>query len=112
VASAITALKASDSLQIAKKQIDTLSKKTVLLQKALTLADSATQAYHRADQLSQSILESKDKELKISSEKYDLSMIYNKSLGQTLKRKNHTITIVSGVSVSIIGSLTYLLLKK
>jgi hypothetical protein len=109
---AITALKKDDSLQVAKKEIAVLEERQAKTDQALQVADSTAKHWQEADKKSQSIIDLKNSEIKRHQAKYDLSMVYNTALNKTVSRKNGTIRLISGVSLSIIGTLTYLLVKK
>jgi hypothetical protein len=109
---AITALKKDDSLQVAKKEISILEERQAKTDLALHNADSTAKAWQAADQKSQLVIKGKDSEIRRQEAKFDLSMVYNTSLNKTIRRKSGTIRLISGVSVSIIGTLTYLLVKK
>lgn len=107
----ITALKKDDSLQVMKCEVRELRNQVDTLKSAYTVADSIGKLYKQADQKSQEINAAMKLEIARKDIKYDLSQVYNQALLKTIKRKNRTIALITGISITVSGTLTYLLLK-
>lgn len=106
------AIRASDSLQIAKSEL--LLSRTVIdtMTAALGVRDKTIAEQDKLNRERLKIIDNLDRQNISLTKSNQLSLDYNSYIKKQLRLQKRKTVIISGVSISVIGTLTYLLLNQ
>lgn len=106
------ALRMRDSFELLKRQDSVQQSLLAIKDFALVNCDQVTRKYDSLDRVNQLSETNFKDQLKINDKEKIILTGINTDLKGEVKRKNWAIVKISSLSVSIIGTLTYLLIKK
>lgn len=106
------AMRMRDSCLVMKEELGTTKDKLSVVERALATADKINKENESLDVVNKRIIKNLDTQNSKQGMQIIMLAALNTGLRVQVKRKNWTIVKVGGVSVSVIGTLAYLLIKK